>query len=349
MRILAIDLGKFKSVACLFDTETNQSQYETIPTVVFAIEQLLQAMQPNKVVIETCTISGWVHDLCKGHGFEVIVANPSSEAWQWRNVKRKTDKDDALKLAKLEALGQIVPVYMPTPVMRQYRRLVKYRKVLVGRINQVKNSIRSLLDAQGKHLGSRAKAWTIEGMQVLEEWRKPFGECELEELWRGELDVELTLLDKLWQQQDRVEKHLETIAKQEKRVQLLMTIPGVGRRTAEVIVTIIDDPHRFDNGRQVSAYVGLIPEQRQSGQTNRLGAITKRGSRLLRGALVEIAWMLLRFNPWALEVYNRIYAGQKTRKKTAIVAVARKLLVCCWAMLKHNQPWNPPGVQPTNA
>jgi hypothetical protein len=50
-----------------------------------------------------------------------------------------------------------------------------------------------------------------------------------------------------------------------------------------------------------------------------------------------------------LEVYNRIYAGQKTRKKTAIVAVARKLLVCCWAMLKHNHPWNRPGVQPTNA
>lgn len=112
-------------------------------------------------------------------------------------------------------------------------------------------------------------------------------------------------------------------------------------------MTSIDDPHRFDTGRQVSADTGLIPEQRQSGQTKRLGAITKRGSRLWRGALVEIAWMLLRFNPWALEVYNRIYARQKTRKKTAIVAVARKLLVCCWAMLKHNQPWNPPSTHPT--
>jgi transposase len=65
------------------------------------------------VVIETCTISGWVYDLCKEHEFEVIVANPSSEAWQWRNVKRKTDQDDALKLVKLEALGQITPVYRP--------------------------------------------------------------------------------------------------------------------------------------------------------------------------------------------------------------------------------------------
>jgi transposase len=185
----------------------------------------------------------------------------------------------------------------------------------------------------------------IAGMQVLEEWRKPLGECELEELWRGELDVELTLLDKLWQQQERVGNQLEAIAKSEQRGQRLMTIPGVGRKTAEVIVTIIDDPHCFDNGRQVSAYAGLIPEQRQSGQTHRLEAITKRGSRLLRGALVEIAWMLLHFNPWALAVYNRIYAGQKTRKKTAIVAVARKLLVCCWAMLKHNQSWNPPQSQ----
>ncbi len=139
----------------------------------------------------------------------------------------------------LEALGQIVPVYMPTSAMQQYRRLVKYREVLVGRINQIKNSIRSLLDAQGKQLGSRAKAWTIEGVSVLEKYRKPYGECGVEGLWRDELDVELTLLDKLWEQQGRLEKKLDTMAKQEERVQLLMTIPGVGRRTAEVVVTIM--------------------------------------------------------------------------------------------------------------
>ena len=92
MKIHALDLGKFNSVACLFDTEIHQTEYETIPTQVFAIEQLLQKMQPNKAVIETCTISGWVYDLCEGHGFSVVVANPNSEAWQWRNVKRKTDK-----------------------------------------------------------------------------------------------------------------------------------------------------------------------------------------------------------------------------------------------------------------
>lgn len=341
MKILAIDLGKFKSVSCLFNTETNQSAYETIAMQRVYLEDLLHKTQPQKVVIETCTNSGWVHDLCQGLGYEGLVANPSQKAWQWRNVKRKTDKDDALKLAKLAALAQISPVYVPTPETRQYRRLVKYRKTLVWRVNRIKNSIRSLLMAQGLNLAARAKAWTIEGIATLDKYHRPFVECSLDELWRGELDVELTLLDQIEEHLDHVEKQLDQMAKQEKRVQLLMTIPGVGRRTAKVIVTVLDDPHRFQNARQVSAYAGLIPEQRQSGQTNRLGAITQRDSRLLRGALVEVAWVLLRFNLWAEQTFNRICGGQKTRRKTAIVAVARKLLVRCWAMLRHNQPWNP--------
>jgi transposase len=114
-----------------------------------------------------------------------------------------------------------------------------------------------------------------------------------------------------------------------------------------VIVACIDDPQRFENVRQISAYAGLIPQQHQSGQTNRLGKITKRGSRLLRTALVEAAWAMLRYNDWAAATYARICGGQKTRKKTAITALARKLLVRCWAMLKHNQPWNPDLAEPT--
>jgi transposase len=106
-----------------------------------------------------------------------------------------------------------------------------------------------------------------------------------------------------------------------------------------VIVAAIDDPNRFQNVRQVSAYAGLVPDQRQSGPTNRLGRITRRGSRILRSALVEVAWVMLRYNPWAAAVYQRISGGQKSRKKIAIIAVARKLLVRCWAMLRHKQPW----------
>lgn len=341
MKILAIDLGKFKSVACLFDTSTNQATYETIPMFESAIEDLLHQSQAEQVVIETCTNSGWVYDICQAQGKRVLVANPNQEAWQWRNVKRKTDKDDALKLAKLAALDQIHPVHVPTASTRQYRRLVKYRKTLVWRMNQIHNSIRALLMAQGMTMPSRAKAWTIEGIKALRQQCKPLAECSIDELWKGELDLELTLLDHLEAQHDQVEKQLNQLAKHEEQVQRLMTIPGVGRRTAEVIFTALDNPGRFANARQVSAYAGLVPDQRQSGQTNKLGSITRRGSRLLRGALVEVSWMLLRFNPWAQQTYDRICGGQKTRKKTAIVALARKLLVRCWAMLRDKQSWNP--------
>jgi hypothetical protein len=72
-------------------------------------------------------------------------------------------------------------------------------------------------------------------------------------------------------------------------------------KTAEVLVTTLDDVHRFDNARQVSAYIGLVPRQYQSGETDRNGRITKRGWRLLRTILLECAWCALRYNDWARE------------------------------------------------
>lgn len=349
MKILAIDLGKFNSVACLLDTATNQSEFETLATQRWAFEQLLSKTQPNQVLIETSSISGWVHDLIQGLDYKVIVANPSAEAWRWKNVKRKTDKDDALKLAKLAALEQISSVHVPKPEQRQYRSLVKYRKTLVHRINRVQSTIRSLFDQQGISIPGGHRAWTVAGVETLTQHAKPLAECELKELWKGELDLELKSLDGLWQHLQTVDDQLEKIAQQNESVKLLQTIPGVGRRTAEVIVAILDDPHRFQNARQVSAYVGLVPDQRQSGQTNRLGKITRRGSELLRSALVEAAWAMLRYNPWAVKIYQRICGGQKTRKKTAIIALARKLLVRCWAMLRRKQPWQDDTVFPSTA
>ena len=100
----------------------------------------------------------------------------------------------------------------------------------------------------------------------------------------------------------------------------------------------LGDARRFSNGKQVSAYGGLVPRQFQSGETDRRGRITRRGPALLRKLLVECAWVMLRYNAWARAVYQRLSRG-KARKKQAIVALARKLLVRCWAMLRDGTPW----------
>jgi len=113
----------------------------------------------------------------------------------------------------------------------------------------------------------------------------------------------------------------------------------VGRRTAEAVAVYLDDAKRFSNGREVSAYSGLVPRQYQSGEMDRRGRITRRGPSLLRKLLVEAAWCALRYNAWARGVVQRISRGQRTRKKQAIIALARKLLVRLWAMMRDGVPW----------
>jgi transposase len=339
-RILAIDLGKFKSVTCLLDSDTNQTEFWTMSTDRHYLLAVLKNYHPDLVVIESCGLAGWVHDICTEEGYEVLVCNPNQEAWKWKHIKRKTDRDDALKLAKLAALGQLVPVYIPCRQQREYRRLVKYRQVVLGRINRVQNNIRAIFAQRGIEIVRGQKAWALERLELIAQHRKPLAECSWDELWRGELDLELVQLEHLRQHQYEIHKQLQALARADQRVQLLQTIPGVGRKTAEVVVAYLDDPHRFQNARQISSYAGMVPRRYQSGEMDRQGRIHKRGPRQLRSALVEAAWLMLRYNPWAKSVYDRLTSGQRTRKKKAIVAVARKLLVRCWVMLLRKEPWN---------
>ena len=340
MNILALDLGKFNSMCCFFDTKTQKYRFQAAATTRQYLTAVFKNHAIDLVVMEACGPSGWINDLCQEHGIKTLVCSTNDEAWKWKNVKRKTDKDDALKLARLAMMQQLTPVHVPKHQVREHRTLIKYRKKLVGRINQIKNSIRGLFVCRGIEIDRGQKAWSS-GRELIHSFRKTLAECSRQELWKGQLDLELAQLDSLGEQMAAVEKRLETIAKDDERIQRVQTIPGVGRRTAEAIVTALDDVDRFDNARQVSSYVGLVPRQYQSGETDRNGRITKRGSRLLRTLLLECAWVSVRYNDWSRATYNRIHGGQKTRKKKAAIALARKILVVAWAMLKNKTDWNP--------
>jgi transposase len=335
MKILAIDLGKYKSVACNYVTATGTSRFTTIVTHVLELDRLLSQESPDLVVIETCSIAGWVHDLCCQRGVKCQVANPSSEAWKWKNVKRKTDRDDALKLAQLAALEQLPTVYVPAPETRQ-------RRALLTRRVAIQNHLRAIVQREGILLDRGRRAWTVAGFEMIQQLAKPLEECSAEELWRGEVALELQALRMVTKLLREVERKLELFAASNERVKLLRTIPGVGRCTSEVVVAYLDNPQRFENGRQVSAYAGLVPKQFQSGETDRQGRISRRGPSLLRKVLVEAGWVLLRYNSWAQRLMLRLSRGQKTRRKQAIVALARKLLVRCWAMLRDSTEWREP-------
>ncbi len=88
MHILAIDLGKYKSVACHCDVATQTAEYETIHTAPDTMQKLLQERSAAVVIIEACLLSGWVHDIARSLGLNILVANTNDEAWRWHNVKR---------------------------------------------------------------------------------------------------------------------------------------------------------------------------------------------------------------------------------------------------------------------
>jgi transposase len=338
MKIMSLDLGQSKTAVCMLHTHDNRATHLTRPTTRQAMHDLLAEHAPDRVVMEIGPTAGWVCDLARVMDIEVQVANPNHEAWRWRATKHKSDRIDALKLARLSAMEQLPTVHVPDPSTRAYRQLIRYRQTLVGRTTAVKNSIRAILTREGLKLPAGKNGWSRRCRQEL----SAMACVEDGAVWRMMLTVELDQLAHVEEATAQVERQLEEQARHEPGVALLRTIPGVGPRLAETIVAIIDDPHRFRRGRQVASYAGLAPRRYQSGAMDRQGRISGQGDRLLRALLVEVAWLGRRHNPWMCAVYERTLRGSPSRKKIAIVAVARRLLIRCWAMLRDGTPWRPP-------
>jgi transposase len=207
-------------------------------------------------------------------------------------------------------------------------------------VPRIKNTIRSLLDSQGLSMPHRARAWTKQAIGELAELAKPLSECGALELWRGQLHIELRSLEQIGQSIGECDLKLNAMAAADERAVRLQSMPFVGPRLAELVVSTIGDARRFANSRQVSAYAGLVPKQFQSGTMQRLGRITGQGPKLLRRVLVQAAWGMQKRQGRGKIVFERLCHGQKTRRKQAIVALARKILVWCWAMLRDGTTWD---------
>jgi transposase len=347
--ILAIDLGKYKSVVCILDQVSGEYRFTTLDTSRAELRNLLSKEPPAVVLIEACLLAGWVLDLCNEVGVRCLVANTASEAWKFKHLKRKTDKDDALRLAQLYLLDQLPTVTLPPTEIRQWRSLIAVRQALVGRRVAVQNRIRSVFVAQGMPAPRGASAWSVSGLAGIASHAKPLGECGPDELWRGLLDLALTEYRQTSELVAQAETRLNALGRKNAAVILLQTAPGMGPRTAEVVAAYLHDADRFTTGKQVSAYSGLVPRQHQSGEMDRRGRITRRGPALLRKLLVECAWCMVRYNAWARGIYLRLTGGGQRRKKQAIVAVARKILVRSWAMMRDKKPWHDPQAGPKAA
>jgi transposase len=345
MKILALDCGKNKCVFLDYQTANGPKEFGKVLTRAADIHDLLAVRKPDVLVLEIGPDAGWICDVAAAMNVPAKVANTNDERWQWKKTKNKNDRHDALKMAQMTEMGSLPTVHMPELKVRQLRSLIQYRHGLVDRRTAVKNSIRATFERQGERLPVGHKAWTDAGIKEWSKEARPLADCPADQLWRGSLHEELEQLKSLEQSIAIAEKKLDELAQADARIKRLKTAPCVGPRLSELVVATLDDPKRFKNAKQVGAYAGLTPRQWQSGESCIEGHISRAGNPILREVLVEVCWLGIRTNPWMKQVYQDVRRGSDKRKKIAIVAVARRLLVRLWAMLRDGTDWKEPAVR----
>jgi transposase len=298
------------------------------------LEELAQLPRPLTVCFEASTGCGVLCERLRPLARRIVVAHPGQLRLIFR-CKKKNDRVDAAKLAKLLYLDEVPQAYMPEAQVRAWRSLVEFRRATVDKRTRAKNGLRALLRGAGiQKLPPRKGLWARKGLAVLREIALP---SRLDALRRNWL---LDELDQYQRQVRQIEAELDRLALDHAGVGLLMSIPGVGPRTAEAVICYIDDIARFGRNKQVGAYFGLVPCQDASGEVNRLGHITRQGPATVRKLLTEAAWQGVRHSPTLNAYYEQIRQGKKERNKIALVATAHHLVTVMAAMLRSGEVWH---------
>jgi transposase len=294
------------------------------------------------IVIQEAGLDGfWIHRALEKHGIESHVVDPASIATARRHRRAKTDRLDGETLVRaLLAFKRGEPrvcamVKAPSPEDEDRRRITRERKVLICERVEHVNRIKGLFFAQG-----------IRGYEPLRRDRR----ARLEELRTGDgRDLPPHLKAQILRELDRLELTLAQIKAVEAErdaalaeepqhremratAKMLLGIKGIGPEFAALLWSEGLFRH-FDNRRQVAAYAGLAPTPWQSGAVSREQGVSRAGNPRLRSTMIQLAWLWLGHQPqsaltrWFRE---RVERNGGRLRKTAIVALARKLLVALW-------------------
>ena len=336
MRYVGIDVHQRMSAICILDENGKKEKALTVRgnwSKLFKAVEAEREAGPVAVCYEASNGYGFLYDHFSRMAERVVVAHPGQLRLIFRS-KRKNDRVDAEKLAKLLFLDEVPPVYVPRVDVRAWRRLITFRHKCIAERTRVKNRLRGLLRRNGIEIPEWIKLlWTRKGLAWLAGLEWP------EEGLALERDILVEELHSCGERVGRIERHLNATAKSHPGVQILMTIPGVGPRTAEAMVAWIDNVNRFARIKQIGSYFGLVPSQDSSAGFNRLGHITRQGPGVVRMLLTEAAWQAIRRAPPVQAFYQRVQRGDPNRRKIAIVATAHHLARVMAAMLRSGEPW----------
>lgn len=286
-----------------------------------------------------------LHDELTDAGFTCYVLAPTKMPKSAQHKKRKNDDRDAIDILHLlrghVLAGNPLPsVWVPDPQTRDDRELIRTRQDLAEKIGLLKNQIQALL--KRNHLRrpeGLGQGWT----RLFYAWLRGLTQEEKSSTGlRTMLGSLLRQLDFYEREVAHLDKHeLVELAHSERyatQVQALVKLQGVGLLTALVFLTELGDLTRFENRRQLSAYLGLAPSSHESGQqSDRKGHITRQGSSRVRRVLCQAAWARVRSAGPDRDAYERIKLKNPQRNKVAVVATMRRLAVRMWHRAREVQ------------
>lgn len=295
-------------------------------------EWVKELPMPWKGAMEATLFTGWIYDFLKPHALELKVAHPEMLK-AITAAKKKNDRADAERIADLLRVNLLPECYMASEELRELRRILRYRNLIVRTATKMKNKISGLLMEVGAPYNKKrlhGKKYFNGILETVED--VPPSVAELLKLSRASLEmfegVQRRLLDTL---------HGNDVIRE--RVRRLMTIDGVGEVTALTWVLEIGDPMRFRKGRQAISYCGLCSAQRESAGKEQRGPISKKRNKHLQTVLIEAAKLAPRWNERLAETHEKELArGNRNR---ATLAVARKLVAYMFAVDKRQTDFEP--------
>jgi transposase len=330
MIIIGVDYHpEFQHIA-LLDKDTGEFQEKRLCHAEEAAKFYRALAAKNEKVRVGMEASGharWFERLLAELQFELWVGD-AAEIQSKRGRKQKTDRQDAQHILQLLLKDDFPRIWVPSGENRDLRQLLWHRHRLVQFRTRIMNQLQAVAINEG--LRCKKRLWRAGGRQQLESFRlAPWAS-------RRRCDL-LQLLDQLNPTIAELNQAIEQEAEKSPEARRLRTHPGVGALTALAFVLIVGNAERFQCGKQVASYLGLVPLEKSSGNRRRLGHITKQGSSLLRFLLVEAAQVTVRSLPEWRGQYFRLL--MRRGRKTAKVAMARRLAIHLYWMWREGRDY----------
>lgn len=335
---IGIDLGNRKHHVCVTDKDGTILSEFTIANDRAALRKLCEDHPEAAVAIEVGTHSPWISRFLTDNGMRVTVANARKLRAIYQN-DRKCDRFDARMLAKLLRADPdlLCPIRHGSEQAQKDFVAIKIRDSLVRQRTHIVTTVRSVIKSLGMRIpSSSSEAFHLRAEEFLTEHPE----------FEAAITPALMSLNALTEQVRFYDKAIEQAAREHHpQAAKFQKIPSIGPITSMAFVLCIEDPKRFEDPRDVGAYLGLVPRRDQSGGTDKQLPISKAGNKYLRQLLVQCAQYLLgHFGPdCALRQQGLALAakGGRAAKKKAVIAIARKLAVMMIAMWQKGGDYEP--------